>query len=172
MRRRMNFKAAIIGKGGLYNITLVLDSPEIGKFNVELKELGLSDDELEAIINADEVEGVAYFNALRTENNGILKILELKPFSAPAAKQEKTKSLSKEFNGKIVMELESNPPQLVVETDEGGEITVSLGDVNIDFDVYQKLYDNGVTGKYQDDDNGMSSLKNGKRVKVTSLKPR
>lgn len=163
MRRRMDFTAAVIGKGGLYNISLMLDSPVIGHFRVELNELNLSDEEKQAIIDADQVEGVVYFNAMTKENNGVLKVLELRSVGAPAPKAEETKSLSKEFNGKILMDV-TNPPGVLVETDEVGTIHVDIFEHNVSFD----MYENGVKGTYElkyDDEKP-----NVKTVKVTSIR--
>ena len=166
MRTRKEFTAKIIGTGGMMNISLLLDSKEIGQFKVELNDLNLSDEEKRAVLQADELEGTAYYHAMTQENNGVLKVLSLKP--AGGVKPEETKNLKKEFNGKVLANLDDLEYTMVIETETLGTLHVKTKNFSLAFNQYRDMQEKGVIGTYEieDDINDINT----KKIKVTGLK--
>lgn len=166
MHIEKQFIAKIVGKGGLIDISLMLESDDLGYFSVKLSDLNLSEEEKDAVLNADSLEGTVHYDEMVRENSGVLKVLNLKPANAP----EKTKSLSKEFNGKIVMELDDMSFTMVVETETLGTLHIPTKQLNLVFEQYQAMREKGVVGTYEieDDANDMNT----KKIKVTGLKPK
>lgn len=169
MRTRREFKAQVVEYIETFPATLKLKHEQFGLLTLSLA--GFTDEKRQELENAAWISGTLHYSVnVREGGLAEYKFSNLQAIDDPNPKQEETKSLSKEFNGKIVMELDDMEFTMVVETETLGTLHVPTRSLGLVFEQYQAMRDKGVVGTYEIEDDANDV--NTKKIKVTGLKPK